>query len=106
MQKKKINILFVEPWGASDPLTFSRPRRVTEEKTISLTIPQNSFVLLGGERHGETEVFFPRTQHIDPTRYGTQDSRPGATEWHYGQSRVGIENRNRVSPEKGETLTV
>ena len=105
MQKKKINILFVEPWGASDPLTFSRPRRVTEEKTISLTIPQNSFVLLGGERHGETEVFFPRTQHIDPTRYGTQDSRPGATEWHYGQSRVGIENRNRVSPEKAETLT-
>ena len=106
MQKKKIKILYVELWGASDPLTFSRPRRVTEEKMISLTIPHNSFVLLGGERHGETEVFFPRTQHIDPTRYGTQDSRPGATEWHYGQSRVGIEYRNRVFPVKAETLTV
>ena len=46
MQKKKIKILFVELWGASDPLTFSRPRRVTEEKMISLTIPHNSFVLL------------------------------------------------------------
>ena len=91
MQKKKIKILFVELWGASDPLTFSRPRRGTEEKMISLIIPHNSFVPLGGERHGETEVFCPRTQHIDPTRYGTQDSRPRATEWYYGQRRVGIE---------------
>ena len=91
MQKKKINILFVELWVQVTPLLFSRPRRVTEEKMISLTIPHNSFVLLGGERHGETEVFFPRTQHIDPTRYGTQNSRPGATEWYYGQRKVRIE---------------
>ena len=32
----------------------------------SLTIRWYPFVLLGGERHCEREVFFPKTQHIDP----------------------------------------
>ena len=40
----------------------------------SLTIHWYPFVLLGGERHCEREVFFPKTQHIDPARSQTHIS--------------------------------
>ena len=70
MQKKIINILFVELWGASDPLTFSRPRRGTEEKMISLTISHNSFVLLGGEGMVRLKCF--AQEHNTLTRLGME----------------------------------
>ena len=44
----------------------------------SLTIYQYPFILLGWERHGESQLFFPRTQHIDLTRSCTQTSWSGA----------------------------
>ena len=54
----------------------------------SLTIHQYPFILLGWERHGESQLFFPRTQHIDLTRSCTQTSWPGAqcTEWQASAS--------------------
>ena len=43
----------------------------------SLTTCQYSFKLARGERHCDSEVFCPSTQHNDPARCGTQTSRPG-----------------------------
>ena len=40
----------------------------------SLTIHQYPFILLGGERHGESKVSCPRTKHIDSARSWTQTS--------------------------------
>ena len=41
-----------------------------------LTISQYPLILLGEERHCESEVFCPRTQHIDTARSWTQTSGP------------------------------
>ena len=37
-----------------------------------LTLCRYPFILLGGERRYESQVFRPRTQHIDPARSRTQ----------------------------------
>ena len=56
------------------------PNRMPVHPTITpqalhqatLTYCQYPFILLGGGKHCEKKVFFPRTQHIDSARSGTQ----------------------------------
>ena len=44
---------------------------------VSLTVCWYPLIHLGGERHCESKVSFPRTQHNDPARARTRTSRSG-----------------------------
>ena len=53
-------------------LKMSSPPPPQAFHQVSLTIPQNPFILLGGERRCKRKVVCPRTQHMNLVRSGTQ----------------------------------